>query len=253
MDIVDIILPLYNPKGNWIDPMTQAMLSLHEYFDSHDCVLHFYIVDDGSRKEVFTPEITENLRKAAGDLNVLSYQPNRGKGYALRFGVNATKGDYQIYTDADFPFSHSCVVNTYERLKDGADVVMGVRGADYSKAIPPMRKLLSRSVRLLNRIILNIPSRYLDTQAGLKGFNRKGRLIFLKTSVDTFLFDTEFILLSWRTGLRIDTTKLKLRPNLLFSPMGTKVILRELRHFVRILFKHHLSFKRREKKKQDEQ
>ena len=115
---------------------------------------------------------------------------------------------------------------------------MGVRGADYGRALHPLRKTISKGVRRLNRFLLGMPERYLDTQAGMKGFRGEGRRAFLDTTVDTFLFDTEFILLAWDRGLRIDTIPLKLREGLSFSKMGWRILFRELRHFLRIMPAH---------------
>ena len=89
----------------------------------------------------------------------------------------------------------------------------------------------------MNRFLLNLPEKYLDTQAGLKGFNSKGKEMFLKTKVDTFVFDTEFIMLSFKNKLNIKTIPLTLRPGLTFSRMGFSVMFRELIQFLGILMR----------------
>ena len=89
----------------------------------------------------------------------------------------------------------------------------------------------------MNRFLLNLPVEFLDTQAGLKGFNSKGREMFLKTKVDTFVFDTEFIMLSYRNKLNIKTIPLTLRPGLTFSRMGFRIMFRELFQFLKILMR----------------
>ena len=143
-----------------------------------------------------------------------------------------------IYTDGDFPFGWQCAAEAFDRLNSGADVVMGVRGADYGNALHSLRKLISKGVRRLNRFLLGMPERYLDTQAGMKAFRGAGKQAFLDTTVDTFLFDTEFILLAWDRGLRIDTIPLTLRPGLSFSKMGWRTLFREFGHFLRIMPAH---------------
>ena len=72
-----------------------------------------------------------------------------------------------------------------------------------------------------------------------------GKQAFLDTTVDTCLFDTEFILLAWDRGLRIDTIPLTLRPGLSFSKMGWRVLFRELGHFLRIMPAHWFRKKQR--------
>ncbi|MEG1979466.1 MAG: glycosyltransferase family 2 protein [Victivallaceae bacterium] len=241
---LDIILPLYKPKKGWESHILEAVGELRRYLTGKGCELHLFIVNDGSEPTYFSEENLAKIRNAAGKFTFLSYADNHGKGYSLRYAVSRTDGDYQIYTDGDFPFSWHSVADAYNALQEGADVVMGCRSKDYSAALPTMRKHLSRGVKRLNRFLLELPEEYSDTQSGLKGFNRLGKKIFLSTTVDSFLFDTEFILIAWKNSLNISCIPLQLKPNLHFSKMGTKVMLRELRHFVKVIFKHR--FKRRQ-------
>ncbi|MDD3154978.1 MAG: glycosyltransferase [Victivallaceae bacterium] len=248
-DAVDLVLPLYRPRGEWAERIAESIRALKNSDAMKECVLTVFVVNDGSDPGLFPEEKLELIGKEADSFEFLSYQRNRGKGYSLRFGVAAAHGDYQIYTDGDFPFSEQGVIDAYLALKQGSDVVMGTRGSDYATALPPIRKMLSRNVKRMNRMLLKLPMEYIDTQAGLKGFNRRGRVVFLNTRVETFLFDTEFILLAWRNRLKIGTIPLSLRPGLHFSKMGLKVMLRELRHFAVILMQQHFSARRKPKKK----
>ena len=240
---LDIILPLYKPKKGWETHVLEAMAELRRYLTGKNCAIHLFIVNDGSDLTYFPEEILSKIRNSAEKFTFLSYSNNHGKGYSLRYAVSRTSGDYQIYTDGDFPFSWHSVADAFDALQAGADVVMGSRSKDYSAALPTMRKHLSTSVKRLNRFLLELPDEYSDTQSGLKGFNKLGKKMFLATTVDTFLFDTEFILIAWKNSLNISCIPLKLKPNLHFSKMGSMVMLRELRHFVKVIFKHR--FKRR--------
>ena len=57
------------------------------------------------------------------------------------------------------------------------------------------------------------------------------------TRIETFLFDTEFILIALRNQLNIAVIPLKLRGSLRFSRMGFKVVFRELAALARIFFR----------------
>lgn len=236
MHKIDIILPLYRPKPGWEEHVGENIRELRAAFEGK-AELRFVIVDDGSGEGAFKPEELDHVRQEAGELEFLTYRPNRGKGYAVRYAASRSGADYIVYTDGDFPFGWRGVADAWSRLESGADVVMGVRDSDYSSALSPGRKVLSSCVRLLNRALLGMPGRYLDTQAGLKGYNRRGLRAFLATETETFLFDTEFILIAWTHGLKIETVPLTLRPGLHFSRMGMGVMIRELKHFFRILWK----------------
>ena len=243
MHKIDIILPLYRPKPGWDEHVRENIRELRASFEGK-AALRFLIVDDGSGPGAFDPAALDRVKADAGDFEFLAYEPNRGKGYAVRYAAARAQADFVVYTDGDFPFGWRGVADAWSRLENGADVVMGVRDSGYSSALSPGRKLLSSCVRLLNRALLGMPGRYLDTQAGLKGFNRRGLQAFLATKTETFLFDTEFILIAWTHGLKIETVPLTLRPGLHFSRMGVAVMCRELGHFFRILWKFRVLRKR---------
>ena len=77
---------------------------------------------------------------------------------------------------------------------------------------------------------------YFETQGGLKGFNARGKEIFLKTTIDEFLFDTEFI---YRASLQKDITIINVdgvtRENLKPNKVPIRVVKKEVVNFFRIL------------------
>jgi hypothetical protein len=234
----DLILPFYKPHEGWLNHLLESVAALRQELNRRGSTLRVILANDGSPKSCYPDEALDAIRAAADEFIFSTYDVNHGKGYCLRHAVQKADGDIQLYTDGDFPFGWQCAAEAFDRLNSGADVVMGVRGVDYGKALHPLRKLISKGVRRLNRFLLGMPERYLDTQAGMKGFRGAGKQAFLDTTVDTFLFDTEFILLAWDRGLRIDTIPLTLRPGLSFSKMGWRVLFRELGHFFRIMPAH---------------
>ncbi len=234
----DLILPFYKPHDGWQNHLLESVAALRQVLNARGSTLRVILANDGSPRSCYPEETLDAIRAASDEFVFSTYDTNHGKGFCLRHAVRQADGDIQIYTDGDFPFGWQCIADAFDRLNSGADVVMGIRGSDYGKALHPLRKVISRGVRRLNRFLLGMPERYLDTQAGMKGFRGAGKLAFLDTTVDTFLFDTEFILLAWDRGLRIDTISLSLRSGLSFSKMGWCVLLRELGHFLRIMPAH---------------
>ncbi len=234
----DLILPFYKPHDGWLNHLLESVAPLRSVLNGRGSTLRVILANDGSPKSCYPDEALDAIRAAADEFIFSSYDVNHGKGYCLRHAVAQADGDIQIYTDGDFPFGWQCAAEAFDRLNSGADVVMGIRGSDYGNALHSLRKLISKGVRRLNRFLLGMPELYLDTQAGMKAFRGAGKQAFLDTTVDTFLFDTEFILLAWDRGLRIDTIPLTLRPGLSFSKMGWRVLFRELGHFLRIMPVH---------------
>jgi len=234
----DLILPFYNPHEGWLNHLLESVTALKHVLNRRGSTLRVILANDGSPKICYPDDALDAIRAAADEFIFATYDVNHGKGYCLRHAVAQADGDIQIYTDGDFPFGWQCAAEAFDRLSSGTDVVMGVRGSDYGQALHPLRKFISKGVRRLNRFLLGMPERYLDTQAGMKGFRGAGKQAFLDTTVDTFLFDTEFILLAWDRGLRIDTIPLSLRSGLSFSKMGWSVLFREFGHFLRIMPAH---------------
>lgn len=238
MQRLDITLPLYHPHDNWAQCIADAIRELKVFLSDKNCELHLYITNDGYPVEFYKKESLELINQAAGgNFHFLHYEKNGGKGFCLRHMISRTEGDFVIYTDGDFPFGWQSVANAFELLRNGNDVVMGKRGTDYNNALCSHRKILSKGIRFLNKLLLGLPEECLDTQAGLKGFNRKGKEIFLKTTVNTFIFDTEFILLAWKNNLQITVFPIQIRKGLQLSRMGYNIMLRELMNFLKILWK----------------
>ena len=233
----DIVLTLYHPPEGWEIPILNAIRNIRQHLGNSNCELHLYLTNDGYPVEYYSKDALDRINQALdGNLHFLPYEQNQGKGYSLRHMIRQTQGDYVVYTDGDFPFGWESVAEAFKLLENGADVVMGKRGQDYSGALCFLRKILSKGTRLLNKILLGLPREFLDTQAGLKGFNRNGKEVFLKTTVKTFVFDTEFILLAWKNSLKIVTLPIQIREGLQLSSMGWNVMFRELKLFLKILW-----------------
>lgn len=195
-----------------------------------------YLVNDGSKSGILKADI----QFLADNINGFTYidSPiNQGKGGALRDAVSQTTGKWVIYTDADYPYLIKNAVEMFRLLStDAADVVVGVRDEQYYDQLPLGRKIFSLSLKVMNYVFFP-QLKVKDTQSGLKGFNQKGKEIFLKTRIPAFLFDMEFLVLaSKRPDTRIKWIYVQARDGIVFSTMRAKTILTELANFATILF-----------------
>jgi glycosyltransferase involved in cell wall biosynthesis len=196
-----------------------------------------YIVNDGSKSGIRTADIRLLSEKIAG-FTYIDSPVNQGKGGALRDAVRLTTGKWVIYTDADYPYLMENAVEMFRLLStDAADVVVGVRDEQYYDQLPLGRKIFSLSLKVMNYLFFP-QLKVKDTQSGLKGFNQKGKEVFLKTRIPAFLFDMEFLVLaSKRADIRIQWIYVQARQGIVFSTMRAKTILIELFNFVSILFR----------------
>ena len=228
--LLHLIVPCYNPDPGW----EQIVVEKFEAFKTQlpDAEIKLTIVNDGSILGVDENNISY-LKTNIPGLQWLSYQANKGKGYALRHGVKASEGNYYIYTDIDFPYTTDSMVEIFKRLLEGADVVVGIRENEYYDKVPAKRVVISKFVKKLIKYLLNTD--ITDTQCGLKGFNKKGRNVFLTTTINRFLFDMEFVKYASKTkGLIIKPQTVYSRPGIVFSHMNYRALMGEMFSFMRL-------------------
>jgi glycosyltransferase involved in cell wall biosynthesis len=232
------VLPCYNPQPDWEHKIVKAYQSIVHHIGNDRVSL--YIVNDGSTSGISQAQI-DFLKTSIPSLHFLSYEVNRGKGCALRTGVRATQGYLCIYTDIDFPFEEESFLKVYNALcADEADVIAGVRDATYYKKVPSLRIVISKTLRFFTRTFLGM--KVSDTQCGLKGFNPKGKAIFVSTETDRYLFDLEFIHKASNTkSVKIESVLVELKDGIVFSKMNSKILMTEGASFFSILMKHYFS------------
>lgn len=229
MKHIDIVLPCYNPELGWEYTVVDKYSKLKEL--CKDLQFSLYIVDDGSSKG-FTKTAKEYIIKKLPETHILSYPNNKGKGYALRTAVSYCASEYILYTDYDFPYTIESMYNIIQYLQKGTDVVIAERGEDYYKILSFTRSILSKITKALNKYIFKM--KHIDTQAGLKGFNRKGRDLFLSTQINSYLFDWEFVYLCEKQlSLEIKNVHVYLRDNIHFSAIRFANYWRELKCLIK--------------------
>ena len=230
MTSLDIILPAYNPLPGWEDIVIGRFQSLVKALP--DVKIRLFIVNDGSQR------LDENhsagvIQEVIPDLQWISYKENRGKGYALRQGVKNSTADFVVYTDIDWPYTEESMIGVIRTLMGSADAVIGKRDENYYTHLPPARRRISRLLRNFNAKLLRL--KVDDTQAGLKGFRKNIKDIFLSTTIDRYLFDLEFIyLISAKKEIKVVGYPIALRPGITFSKMNRKILFQEARNFLKI-------------------
>lgn len=191
------------------------------------------VVNDGSGRNTTEANFARMRQMAPGTL-VVSYDKNRGKGYALRQGVTASQADFHLVTDADFPYTLESMRRVTEVLCTTGGIAAGNRDTGYYQKVPLFRRGLSKSLRWMLRNILRQPIG--DSQCGLKGFDNAGKAVFLETTIDRFLFDLEFLMLAGKR-VRVTPVPVQLRPGVVFSKVGWRILATEGRNFLRLLFR----------------
>jgi len=229
---LNIIVPCFNPDPGWEHKFIQYYQDLSEKI-GEGCT-SLILVNDGSTTEVNDGQI-DRIKAIIPEMKYLQYPNNKGKGHALRTGIQNSKSEFTIFTDVDFPYETDSVVEVYRQLCNGTDIVLGYREQDYYAKVPLFRKLLSKGLRWVLKSLLKLS--ITDTQCGLKGFNESGKKLFLATTIDRFLFDLEFVMLSSKdTTISTAPVLVKLREGVIFSKVNMKVLLVELANLFVLTF-----------------
>ncbi len=234
--LVSLVFPTYNP-GPQIDATWRELV---RFLDAAPDRWEVLFVCDGC-----TDGTPERLRELiAGDserVRLLSYAPNRGKGYAVRQGLLAARGAWRLFTDVDLAYDFEDVACVAEALRLGADVAIASRSHPASRVSMPAglqgyvyrRHLQSLIFAGLARLLLPLTQH--DPQAGLKGLSaRAAELILPQLRCDGFGFDCELLTACVCYGLSVAEVPVNVHYEDTLSTTGLRTMGRMLADLVRI-------------------
>lgn len=185
--MISIVVPAYKKQ----DQIEGALIKLHSALERADFVHEIVVVVDGSPDLTYERACQTKLPCVC----VLQYMPNRGKGFALRHGMNRAFGSLVVLADADEDIDATGIIAMLAILEQTqADVVVGSkRHPDSRVSYPAMRRFQSRAFQLLVKILFGLTIS--DTQVGLKVLTRKAALAALESSsVDGYAYDLEMLI-----------------------------------------------------------
>ncbi len=105
-------------------------------------------------------------------VKVVGYEHNKGKGYAVRFGMVRSKGDLVSFLDAGMDISPKGIMMLMAHMDwYGADIIVGSKRHPVSRVnYTLLRRILSIGYHFAVKIFFDLP--VTDTQSGLKIFKR---------------------------------------------------------------------------------
>lgn len=230
---LDLVHPIFNPKKGWSDDLLYYFNKFKEPIQQ-EFEIQLVLVNDGSSMGVEEEHIA-SLKHQIDKLTYIELPVNQGKGAALRKAMEYCHAELIMYTDFDYPYQLQNMWDMLNKLKERqTDIVVGVRDEQYYDQLPWQRMIFSLSLKVMNYLFFP-RLKVKDTQSGLKGFNQKGKELFMKTKIAAFLFDMEFLVLASKNEqITVDWIYLQVREGVQFSGMKFKTVLIELINFLSI-------------------
>ncbi len=199
---VSLIIPAYNEARR----LVASVQALRGYLSAVDWPHEILLVVERSTDG--TLKLARELTAGQPAFRVLTHDVQRGKGYAVRQGMLAARGDIVFFMDADLSTPLAEIGRFLARLagEPGVDVLIGNRQHAQSAILRhqslPRRKM-GQTFNAILRLLAGIRLR--DTQCGFKAFRRRAvDAIFPRQTLDGFAFDVEVLLLAERLGLRVE-------------------------------------------------
>ena len=148
---LSIIIPVYNQQSKVSFSLERIRQVVESLYTDYEMI----VVNDGSTDN--TLSILKRVAMTDPYLYVISYTPNRGKGYAVKQGVLHSHGQAVMFLDGDLDISPDLIRDYVEKLRTADLVIASKRHPGSCVRIPTSRAFLSRAFNLIIRVATNIP------------------------------------------------------------------------------------------------
>ena len=191
---LSIVVPCYNESKDIAKNSEIIKKHLEDIKQDYELIL----VNDGSKDN------TKEVIEAIPGVKALSYEPNRGKGGAVKYGIENATGDYVLFMDADLSTNLEAI-DRFIKIAPNYDMVIGSRHAKDSvikKKQPALRVFIGWCCRRL--VNMKFHFKFKDTQCGFKAMRTDiAKKIVAKQVVNNFAFDVEYLYIAKLNNLSI--------------------------------------------------
>lgn len=197
---LSVVVPVYNETKR-----LNGITTIADYLSKQAFTSELILVDDGSSDDTLQKlrDLQQTL-PAQIKTEIVTYQPNRGKGYAIKQGILTARGSYRLFTDVDLStpiteFDHFLPV-----LAQFGIVIASRRREKTAILVHQtmLRESLGRGFTLLSQIMLQMPLS--DFTCGFKCFSAAAAsAIFPIAQIDRWGFDCETLYIGHTLGFNI--------------------------------------------------
>lgn len=195
--LISVIVPCYKQENIIVRDLGR----IKKIIDKLRYSVELICVVDGKIDRTF--EKASNFAKKFSNVKVIGYNSNKGKGYAVRFGMAESKGSIVAFIDSGMdlnPNGLSILLEHFEWYD--ADIMVGSKRHPASKVnYPWQRRILSVGYQFLVWVLFGLKIK--DTQVGLKFFKRKVlEKVLPRLLVKRFAFDIEILAVANSLGFK---------------------------------------------------
>jgi glycosyltransferase involved in cell wall biosynthesis len=190
-NIVSVIIPAYNEE----ETIEEILLRTNKTMENLGFPYEIIVVDDGSTDKT---RLLAERQKAT----ILNYGTNKGKGYALRTGIQKATGNIIITMDADGSHQPEEIPQLVKPLLSGVDIVAGSRFLG-NRENGSIKKLNILGNNIFNLLILLLTKKQItDSQTGFRALKKK---VFQEIEITSegYQIETELTVKTLRNGYTI--------------------------------------------------
>ena len=244
--IVSVIIPAYKQEKTIVEDIQRVFKTMSQTRWAFEII----VVVDG-----FVDKTFENAKELESfEIKIVGYKKNMGKGYAVRYGMARSLGDYIVFIDSGMDIDPNGISMVLEHMQwYEADIIVASKRHPASKVYyPPIRKFYSWGYSKFVKLLFGL--KITDTQSGLKVFRREVlEKVLPRLLVKKFAFDIEILAVSRYLGFdKIYEAPIKINwqnentnftPFLLFDKNIRRMIIDTLAVFYRLRILNYYSDK----------
>lgn len=198
---LSVVVPAHNEASR----ILPYLRSIVHYLTRRARRFEIIVVDDGSLDH--TSAVVQDFARHQSSIRLIRLPTCVGKGGAVRQGMQAARGRWQLFADADGATPISELDRLEQAVRSGADIAIGSRSLASQLPSYTVRSRWHRSVLggCFNAIVQAGGVRGIaDTQCGFKLFERAAAQdLFSVSCINGYGFDLEVLYVAQRRGYRI--------------------------------------------------
>lgn len=197
INCISVIVPAYKKEKTIVKDLKR----IYEVLQQLRYPTELICVVDGKIDRSFNRAL--GFAKKYPNVKVIGYDTNKGKGYAVRFGMAVSRGEIVGFIDSGMDINPNGLAMLLEHFEwYEADIIVGSKRHPVSKVeYPWQREVLSFGYQILVFVLFGLKVK--DTQVGMKFFRREVlEKVLPRLLVKQFAFDVEILAVSNNLGFR---------------------------------------------------